>query len=210
LTQVRNILVPQSPEPRANEQAPGQTAASIVSDAASILDEEMAKGVLAARGVSQAPRDRNPDQVATVLRQVHEVIDNIARVWPSVEDFSRRSGALVQSTNRGDDDALPTLKPASVLHPGERGAIFMLLRNKEDRAVRLTPLSTDLIGSTGGRIASQALEFVPADVQLDPGAQREVTGRIVVPFDTLPGCYTGLVVVSGVEYLRGLIAITIE
>ena len=46
-------------------------------------------------------------------------------------------------------------------------------------------------------------------VQLDPGAQREVTGGIVVPFDTRPGRYTGLLV-SGVEYLRALIAITIE
>ena len=47
-------------------------------------------------------------------------------------------------------------------------------------------------------------------VQLDPGGQREVTGGIVVPVDTRPGRYTGLLVVSGVEYLRALIAITIE
>ncbi len=170
----------------------------------------MAKGVLAARGASTTPRERKTDQIGTVLRQVHDVIDNVARIWPSVQGFAAgRPGNVAAPANNGDDDALPTLKPASVLHPGERGTISMLLRNKEDHAVRLTPISTDLISGTGGRISSQLVEFVPGDVRLEPGEQKEMQGRIAVPVETASGRYSGLLVVGGVDYLRALLTIQV-
>jgi hypothetical protein len=190
--------------------AAGQQAASIVSEAASILDEEMAKGVLAARGANQFPHYREAGQSGAVLRQVHDVIDNIARIWPSIQGASSQwPGASVAAANNGDEEALPHLKPASVLRPGQRGTISMMLCNKEDRPVRLMPTSTDLISSTGGRISSQLFEFVPEEVRLDPGQQHEMQGRIVVPVESALGCYVGLLVVTGVDYLRALITIEV-
>ena len=85
----------------------------------------------------------------------------------------------------------------------------MTLRNNEDRPVRLTPISTDLISSSGGRISSQLFQFVPGEVSLDPGEQKEVQGRITVPAQSAPGCYVGLWVVTGVDYLRALITIEV-
>jgi hypothetical protein len=210
LMQVRRNLIPQSMVPGEIPPAAVQQAASIVSDAAAILDEEMAKGVLAARRVNQSPHYRDADQSHAVLRQVHDVIDNIARIWPSLQGASTQwPGASVAAAASGDDEALPNLKPASVLRPGERGTISMMLCNKEDRSVRLTPISTDLISSTGGRISSQLLEFVPAEIRLDPGEQREMQGRIAVPVESVLGCYVGLLVVTGVDYLRALITIEV-
>jgi hypothetical protein len=212
LMQVRRNLSPQSMLAGEIPPAAGQQAASIVSEAASILDEEMAKGVLAARGANQFPGYRNADQSSAVLRQVHDVIDNIARIWPSIQGASTHwppASVAATANGDGDDAALPNLKPASVLRPGERGTISMMFCNKEDRSVRLTPISTDLISSTGGRISSQVVEFVPAEVRLDPGEQREMQGRIAVPVECALGCYGGLLVVTGVDYLRALITIEV-
>ena len=209
LMQMRRNLIPQSTVPAEIPPAVGQQPATIVSEAASILDEEMARGVLAARGASQFPPYRDAEH-STVLRQVHDVIDNIARIWPSVQGTSAAwPGASEATANNGDHDALPSLKPASVLRPGQRGTISMMLCNKEDRSVRLTPIATDLISSTGGRISSQLFEFVPGEVRLEPGEHRELQGRIAVPLETALGCYVGLLVVTGVDYLRALITIEV-
>ena len=85
----------------------------------------------------------------------------------------------------------------------------MMLCNNEDRSVRLTPISTDLVSSTGGRISSRLFEFVPGEVRLDPGEQKEVQGRITIPVESALGCYLGLWVVTGVDYLRALITIEV-
>ena len=210
LMPVRRNLISQSMLSGEIPPAAGQQAASIVSEAASILDEEMAKGVLAARGANQFPGYRDADPSSAVLRQVHDVIDNIARIWPSIQGASTQwPGASVATANNGDEEALPNLKPASVLRPGQLGTISMMLCNKEDRSVRLTPISTDLISSTGGRISSRLFEFVPEEVRLDPGEQQEMHGRIVVPVESAVGCYVGLLVVTGVDYLRALITIEV-
>jgi len=210
LMQMGRNLIPQSMVPAAMAPAAGQQAATIVSEAASILDEEMAKGVLAARGVSQFPGYRDATQSSTVLRQVHDVIDNIARIWPAVQGASAPwPGASVQPAYSGGDEGLQNLKPASLARPGQRATISMMLCNKEDRSVRLTPIATDLISSTGGRISCRLLELVPEEVRLEPGDQKELQVRIAVPVESALGCYVGLLVVAGVDYLRALITIEV-
>jgi len=191
--------------------AAGQQAAAIVSEAASILDEEMAKGVLAARGAYQPARHQGADQTADVIRAVHDLVDNIGRIWPTVQKASALTpGTPAAAADSGSQETLPLLKPASPVRAGQRGTFAMVLRNSENQAVRLKPISTDLIGGSGGRISSGLLEFSPGDVRLDPGEQRELQGRIAVPAATAPGCYFGLLVVGGIDYLRALIEIEVS
>jgi hypothetical protein len=59
-----------------------EQAASIVAQAASVLDDEMAKGVLAARRTDATGSYGQLDAANPVLRQLHEVVDNIAKLWP--------------------------------------------------------------------------------------------------------------------------------
>lgn len=210
LMQMTRNLIPQSRVPGGVPPDAVHQTAPIVAEAASILDEEMAKGVLAARGASQFPFRRDADQSGTLLGQVHDVIDNIARIWPSLPGASTEwPGGSAAPAGNGDDEALQSLTPASVLRPGQCGTISMMLCNNEDRSVRLTPISTDLVSSTGGRISSQLFEFVPGEVRLDPGEQKAVQGRITIPVESALGCYLGLWVVTGVDYLRALITIEV-
>ena len=187
----------------------GNQAASIVSQAASILDEEMARGVLAARhSADTAPYGRS-DGSNPVLRQVHELVDNIAALWPTQpHPLSERSASSPPGAY--DASSLAELRPQATVRPGQRATISMTVCNSESRAVRLVPSATDLLGSRGGRIACSLFEFAPSELRLEPQEQRELSIATTVPVDAAPGCYSGLLVVKGVDYLRALITIEVE
>ena len=105
----------------------------------------MAKGVLAARGANQFPGYRDADPSSAVLRQVHDVIDNIARIWPSIQGASTQwPGASVATANNGDEEALPNLKPASVLRPGQLGTH---LHDALQQGGPIGPIDADIDGS---------------------------------------------------------------
>jgi len=106
-------------------------------------------------------------------------------------------------------DALAELRPQATVKPGQRATISMTLRNSENRAVQLTPAATDLLGSRGGRIACSLLECSPSSLTLQPQEQRDLTISTTVPAEAGPGCYSGLLVVRGLDYLRALITIEV-
>ena len=85
----------------------------------------------------------------------------------------------------------------------------MTLRNSESRAVRLVPAATDLLGSRGGRIAAPFSSSVPSEFTLEPQEQKDLAIATTVPVEAAPGCYSGLLVVRGLDYLRALITIEV-
>jgi hypothetical protein len=177
---------------------PGQQAASLVSQAASILDEEMAKGVLAARRSSDPSPYGALDAGTPLLRQAHELVDRIAALW-----------SATPNPTAADTEGLADLRPPTMVRPGQRATISMRVCNSESRPVRLMPAATDLLGSAGGRIAGTLLEFTPADFTLESQQEQDLTIAAVVPAGAAPGCYSGLLVVRGIEYLRALITIEV-
>jgi hypothetical protein len=194
-----------------------QQASAIVSQAASVLDEEMARGVLAARQAS--PSYRAPaasvsswapaaDPGNVLLRQVHDVVDQVAAAWPVLQGVP--NPRLGQSQPAAADvDPLAELRPPATVRAGQRAIISMTVCNSESRSVRLVPAATDLLGSRGGRIACSLLEFTPTEFTLEPQEKKDVAIALTVPIETAAGCYSGLFVVRGVDYLRALITIEV-
>jgi len=189
--------------------AVSEQAASIVSQAASILDQEMAKGVLAARGTVPGSRSYGPvDASNPVVSQMHDFVNNLAALWPSIQGSQPPSSSGYQAGASGVD-ALAEVRPHATVKPGQRATISMTLRNSENRAVNLVPAATDLLGSRGGRISCSLLECSPSSLTLQPQEQRDLTISATVPVDAGPGCYSGLLVVRGLDYLRALITIEV-
>jgi hypothetical protein len=180
----------------------------LVSTAASILDDEMAKGVISARDAGGAPGAGSRQPGGDVLRQVHELVDNLAGLWPGLQRASYPQPGVSQPASN-DADPLAELKPWATVRPGQRATISMSLCNKESRPVHLVPASTDLLGSGGGRIAASLLAFTPTEVDLEPQAQKEMEIAVTVPADATAGCYSGVLVVRGVPYLRALLTIEV-
>ena len=197
------------PDPVANVVPADVTrqASAIVSQAASVLDEEMARGVLAARQASSSSRTSAADP-GTLLRQVHDVVDQVATVWPSLQSVPGQRYGVSQAA-ASDMDPLAELRPPATVKAGQRATISMTVCNSESRSVHLVPAATDLLGSRGGRIACSLLEFTPAEFKLEPQDKKDVAIALIVPAETAPGCYSGLFVVRGVDYVRALITIEV-
>jgi hypothetical protein len=187
----------------------GQQAGTIVTEAAAILDEEMAKGVLAARGVNRPPDRGGADSSSELLGQVHDLINRVAEMWPGPPGAAIPLPRPSESAATGECDSLPVLSPGSAVRPGQRAAISMTLCNEETRSVCLRPTATDLLGSAGGRIAAGLMEFAAREIRLEPGERRELKIIVTIPTDTKPGCYSGILVVQGVDYLRALVTIEV-
>ena len=186
-------------------------AATTVANAAAILDEEMARGVLAARDLRGLPVSRGSHPEGNLLRQLHDVLDNVARLWPDLQSALPAAMAPGRPQPAGgvDGDSLPHVKPASSVRAGERATVAMTLSNKESRSVRLTPMATDLISCDGHRLPRDLFEFVPRELALAAGEQADVKGHIAIPPNSPSGRYSGLLVVAGVEYLRALITVDV-
>lgn len=128
----------------------GQQAASIVSQAASILNDEMAKGLLGRAGVTAPPG--LTDGSSPVLRQMHEVIDKLAKLWPDLQSGLTPQLPAGSQPATSDTDPLAEVRPRATVKPGQRATISMTVCNSENRRVQLVPIATDLLGSRGGRL----------------------------------------------------------
>lgn len=198
-----------SPAAAASLLEVGQQPASIVSQAASILDEEMAKGVIAAHHADSSASPRHGGTSNPVLHQLHQLVDDIAALWPPAARGVSPGVDRATARETVDAESLADLKPGAAVHPGERATISMTVSNSEERPVRLAAAATDLLGSRGGRIAASLLEFMPAELSLEPGEQRDITIAVTVPAEATRGCYSGLLVVRGVDDLRALMTIEV-
>jgi hypothetical protein len=183
-------------------------AAAIVSQAAAILDAEMARGVLAAHGGARAPAPGLAEPGHPVLRQMHEFVEQLAAVLPGLQGAAA-TGAAAPRPPAADDAPLVRLAPEAAARPGERVRISMTLRNGEGRPVEVRPVATDLVGGHGGRIAGALVEFAPSTLALQPQERKELVISLAVPADALPGRHSGLIVMQGLDYLRAIVTLEV-
>jgi hypothetical protein len=182
-------------------------AAGLIAQAASILDAEMAKGVLAARRSGTDRRYGFPEDNNMLLRQVHDLVDHVAKAWPDLQYLTSTRSPAYESAS--GSVPLPELKPRSAVKPGQRATLSMTVCNKEAQTVRLVPQITDLLGSGGGRIAASLLQCTPASLDLEPQAQSDISISLTVPADVASGSYSGVLVMRGVGDLRALITVDV-
>ena len=190
----------------------GEPVTSIVEQAASVLDEEMAKGVLAARGgARQTPG--GSDATLPAVRQMHEIVDTLATLLPGLQGRpgggAAGHGVATGGSAGGEAEPLARVSPPTSVKPGDHATITMMLRNSESRPVRLVPVATDLLGSHGGRIPNARIEISPSEVALEPQDQTQLTLSVAIPGEAPAGRYSGLLVVTGLDYLIALITMEV-
>ena len=80
-------------------------APSMVTEAV-VLNEEMARGVLAARDAQVPPGRRS--EASPVLRQLHDALDGLARLYPELQGMAKPTATRVPASG---DAALPHVNP---------------------------------------------------------------------------------------------------
>lgn len=180
---------------------------TLVPRAASILDDEMAHGVLSAHETSLSSHTAAvPGPVFdgggdALLKELHTFVDRFAALMPQQAATSPATQA---------DDTLPRLLSKSSVAPGQSVTLSMHLHNEETRAVRLVPRVTDLLGDTGGAcIPAHCVALSASEVQMAPGEKLELSLVVAPPAGCPGGCYSGLLVIAGLPGVRALIIVDV-
>jgi hypothetical protein len=196
---------------------------ALVQKATSILNEQMAAGVVAAREASRSisPRLTKPSGPPSGVGEqwrhdAYAWIDTFAD-WltrlqrPLSEQMATALGAGKTSGHVGLDTAheqVPILRPRGAGQAGGSVHIAFQVHNDDVRPTRIMFCCTDLL-SGQGRILQQHVLCNPQELQLGPDALEEITLQIMVPSGAPPGMYSGLLIAPGLSYLRAIVTLEV-
>lgn len=200
-----------------------RSASRIVSQASTILEEELAAGIGAAKQIEARlvdvaeMRSTNPDEVmARFRRDAHEVVDIVLDL---LNVPTRSLGGLVQRISVGDgspaavaspSDA-PTIKlPGDVPAGGSATVPFSLENDGDTPTAEFTFQATDLVNADGEKIAASHVTFEPASLTIPAHDRESVTISVEVPKGTAPGVYSGLVLASKLERVRAVLVVSVD
>jgi hypothetical protein len=200
-----------------------RSASRIVSQAATILEEELSAGIGAARQIEERllnvseTRSTNPDEVIARFRKdAHEVVDIALDVLSA---STRSISGLAQRISVGDAEGPPTARapyaptialPGEVARGGSGSVPFSLENDGDAETARFTFQATDLVNAEGESISARQVTFEPPALTVPPHDRESVTISVQVPADAAPGVYSGLVLASNLERLRAVLLLTVE
>jgi hypothetical protein len=202
-----------------------RSASRIVSQAATILEEELAAGIGAAKEIEARflnvaeMRSTNPAEVMARFRKdAHEVVDIVIDLLNAptkgLNDLAQRisvggepgkSGAPVVSS-----DSAPTISVPGDVPAGESGTVPFSLENDSDApTAEFEFQATDLVNAEGQKILGKQVTFEPAKLTIPAHNSESVTINVKVPKDATPGLYSGLVIASKLERLRAVLVVSV-
>jgi hypothetical protein len=238
-------------EPRARERAAPEHAAPmeaasakrsrtrgatpvIVMKAASILEEEVAMGIGAAKRIEQrfldvdALRAEHPDAVMSRFRRdAHDAVDIILDVVTAAATTvgdraghfvnvtaSRLPGRGSSSTASVPSDAggtrIATVRIPGRVAPGEVGELTMSLENESDTSTTAFTLhAAELVSASGARIPAAQVSFVPPSIAVAARSTGQVLVRVTVPATAPPGTYEGLIRATQLDALRAILSVQV-
>jgi len=199
----------------------------IVQQAASILEEELAAGIVAAREVEkrfvdvQQLRGGDAQEVMQRFRRdAHDVVDiliDMVTVATNAVGGLTQRAVTVGSPKRADGAApaamagTPSLDVPYKVKAGESIEVPLALENGGDVPTEALDFhSSDLVSASGRRIEACRVSFAPQSLVIAARHSEVVKVTVSVPFDTPPGTYAGLLQASKLEQLRAIVTVQIE
>lgn len=207
-----------------------QTTSRVVHQAASILEEEIAAGVVAAKQVEERfvnvgeLRSANPDEVIQRFRRdTHEIVDillDLAHVATrSLGDLAGRAVRVRPATGRDAAESpgtlapgnlTPTLKLPAPLEAGGSSEVVMNVENDSDSpTAEFSFYNTDLVNQDGHRIPANRVTFSTPTLTLGPRASEKVVISVSIPATAPSGTYSGLLQASRLDQLRAILVLEI-
>ena len=205
----------QKPGARRRNLDPGGVAARVVLQAASILEEEVARGILAAQEVERryidvgALRSEPPDHIMQRFRRdAHDLVDILidlvhvsARSLGNAVMLEAGSRPLLNQPRNGVKEIV-TVEVPDVVAPGGQGEITLTLANSDEEETPPFSFNTlGLVSATGEEIPAECISFEPKQVVIEAEAEAELRIVVSVPEATPPGRYTGLLQATHLERL---------
>ena len=205
----------------------GAEAIRIVEQAASILEQEISAGIVAAKKVEEcyvnvdALRTAAPEQVMQRFRaDAHEVLDIVLdMINLSINAVGGLSGRVMNirsttvpkgSDNNKEAESITELVVAEILKPETSGQVGMLVENDNDSATgKFSFITAGLLNAEGDRLDAKYISFEPADLEITAHDLEKVTIKVSIPKDAAPGQYSG-VIQAPVLQIRVLLSVQVQ
>ncbi len=205
-------------------------ATKIVEQAASILEEEIAAGIVAAKNVEERYvnvgnlRTGNTEHVMQRFRKdAHEVVDILLDLvnvsLNSLGGLTRRvvsvqSGPVSNEGKASKGTAaagIPTLQIPGALKENESGEISMSVENDSDTSTEeFTFKCSGLLSANGDEISPENIKFNPEKIIVGPNTFEKVVISVKVPENANPGVYSGLLQATKLSHVRALLTVVVE
>jgi len=190
----------------------------IVSQASTILEEELAAGIGAAKEIEgrfldiAQMRSASADEVMVRFRKdAHDVVDIVLDL---INVPTRSLNGLAQRISVGEPataaDGAPTIALPDDVPAGGSGTVPFSLENDGDvPTAEFEFKATDLLNADGAKILGRQVSFEPAKLTIPAHDRESITIRVRVPAKTSPGVYSGLVLASKLERLRAVLVVNV-
>lgn len=200
----------------------------IIEQAASILEEEISAGIVAAKKVEERYVDINslrtgaPEHVMQRFRKdAHEVLDILLDMVnlsvSALGGLGKRAMSIRgASSGVGSEQAepgrenLPELLINKVLKPGESGRVSMLIENDEENDSEAFSLScSGLLNNSGEQLDPSYISFEPASLQVAAKDIEKVVIHVSIPESATDGVYSGLLNAPELQ-IRAILTVRVE
>lgn len=202
-------------------------ASQVVFQAAAIMEEEIAAGIVAAKQVekhfvntSVPPSDRSNVLMQRFRKDLHEVVDMVLDVvdvatnyvgMPNQSDIRIRSVKQKEQSDHLANGQLPTLLMPEPANAGERVELTISLENNSTESTgEFGFASTDLISTSGNRISARQVKFAPPLVSIAAKETEEVTISVNIPRGKQIGTYSGLIQATRNYQLQAVMVVRVS
>jgi hypothetical protein len=209
-------------------------ASRIVFKAAGILEEEIARGIIAARQVEEKYTDvpklragkggvenkQLEELLVRFRKDAHDIIDMVidfaAIAANNAEKISSRIINIRQENN--GSTSYPSTPPTQVpliqvpgeLKRGQETEVPLLLENdNKEESKTLSFINSPFTSSAGDQLPSSILLFTPNPLIIPAASRGSVNIKLTVPADAKPGTYTSFLEARNIESLKATIMIKI-
>ena len=202
-----------------------KSTSKVVEQAASILEEEIAAGIVTAKKVEEKfintkeIRGENKQALFSRFRNdAHEVVDIFMDVVSATAKYGVKitnkminiGGPLRKKEDEMSMDT-PQLEMPEPLKPGSSTEVPMILENRSEEMTDVFSMfSTDLISNKGKRISASNIKFVPQKIKIGPLQKKEVKVKVTIPKSASKGAYSGLVQAANMGQLRAILVLSVE
>jgi hypothetical protein len=213
-------------KPSASIKGLFSTTSRLVQQAANILEEEIASGIIAAKkaeqrilNVKRIHAAEKSDLMQRFRKDAHEVVDVLMDLVTAATHYIEKMAQLDISVGKSRSAAespaaygnIPTLCLNEAIPPGQAATVSMYLDNKSTSTTEKFRLyCTDLVNASGKRVAHGCVTFAPENVVVQPKDSSKVDITVSVPADCTSGCYSGLIQAQNLESLRAILMINVS
>lgn len=212
------------------------SASRIVFKAAGILEEEIARGIIAARQIEEKYTDvpklragegalenrHLEDLLVRFRKDAHDVIDlvidfaalaanNVGKLSDQLVNIRQDTGSKEGSKGPAPaPEQVPLIRVNKTLAPGEKNEMPLLLENdnpREQRTIEFT--NTVFTDSAGNQLLASILSFHPQKLVIEPSSKASVNIRLAIPENAVAGTYTSFLQDKHSNRLNATIMITI-